>query len=157
MSSFQQDTDSKNLVDTAFVHASPSLRCHRLRSARADYYTLRPISTMFSSTIRTVAASAATAVPLRVTKSPITDLRDDSTTSATRGSGRTKLSTTWLRIIALIELQLSAMTKAGTIVIRRRAQTGMRQPTKPCMISWPAIVPTTELEIPEAINAIRNT
>src|SRR5437588_10752258 len=131
MSSFQQDTDSKNLVDTAFVHASPSLRCHRLRSARADYYTLRPISTMLSSTIRTVAASAATAVPLRVTKSPITDLRDDSTTSETSGSGRTRPSTPWLRIIALVALKLSPITKAGTLVTRRRTQTGMRKPTKP--------------------------
>ena len=35
-------------------------------------------------------------------------------------------------------------------------QTGMRKPTKPCMIICPAIVPTTELEIPEAISDVRN-
>src|SRR5580658_4379304 len=107
--------------------------------------------------MRTVAAIAASAVLLLATKSPITAWRDDRTTRATMGSGRTRLSTTWLRIIAVIILKLSATMNAGTMVIRRRAQTGMLNPTKPRMITWPAIVPTTELEIPEAINAIRNT
>ena len=69
------------------------------------------------------------------TKSLITDLREDSTISATMGRGRTRLNTTWLRIIAVIALKLSATTNAGTMVIRRRAQTGMLNPTKPCMIT----------------------
>ncbi|MNI79512.1 hypothetical protein D3C73_1359730 [compost metagenome] len=44
---------------------------------------------------------------------------------------------------------------AGIMVTMRRTHTGMRKPTKPCMIIWPAMVPTTELEIPEAISDIR--
>ncbi len=34
---------------------------------------------------------------------------------------------------------------------------GMRKPTKPCMIIWPAMVPTAELERPEASSAVKNT
>jgi manganese transport protein len=49
------------------------------------------------------------------------------------------------------------MMKAGIIVTTRRTQTGMRKPTKPCMIIWPAMVPTTELEMPEAIRETRKT
>jgi hypothetical protein len=48
-------------------------------------------------------------------------------------------------------------TKAGTIVTSRRTQIGIRNPTKPCMISWPAIVPTVELDIPDAIRESKNT
>src|ERR1700716_1668737 len=107
--------------------------------------------------MRTVAAIAADAVLLPIANSPITDFRDDRITSATIGSGRTKLNTTWLRIIAVVVLTLSATIKAGTIVISRRAQTGILNPTKPRMITWPAIVPTTELEIPDAVSATRNT
>ncbi len=33
----------------------------------------------------------------------------------------------------------------------------MRQPVKPCMITWPAMVPTAELDTPDAISATRNT
>ena len=32
----------------------------------------------------------------------------------------------------------------------------MRKPTKPCMIICPAIVPTAELDRPEASSAVRN-
>ena len=59
---------------------------------------------------------------------------------------------------ALVALTPSATTtKAGSMVTSRRTQIGMRKPTKPCMIIWPAMVPTVELEMPEAISEIRNT
>ena len=48
-------------------------------------------------------------------------------------------------------------TKAGSMVIRRRSQIGMRKPTKPCMIICPAMVPTAELDMPEAISDNRKT
>ena len=38
------------------------------------------------------------------------------------------------------------------MVMTRRSQIGMRKPTKPCMIICPAMVPTTELDMPEAIS-----
>ena len=38
------------------------------------------------------------------------------------------------------------------MVTSRRTQIGMRKPTNPCMIIWPAIVPTAELDTPEAIS-----
>ena len=43
------------------------------------------------------------------------------------------------------------------MVISRRSQIGMRKPTKPCMIICPAMVPTTDEEMPEAISDNRNT
>ena len=41
-------------------------------------------------------------------------------------------------------------TKAGAMVMRRRSWIGMRKRMKSCMIACPAMVPTTELEKPEA-------
>ncbi len=41
------------------------------------------------------------------------------------------------------------------MVTSRRTQTGIRKPTKPCMIIWPAMVPTAELETPEARSETR--
>ena len=41
------------------------------------------------------------------------------------------------------------------MVMTRRSQIGMRKPTKPCMIICPAMVPTTELDMPEAISESR--
>ena len=73
------------------------------------------------------------------------------------GAGRAMLSTTWLMTNALVELTPSQTTmKAGTIVTRRRTMIGMRKPTNPCMIIWPAIVPTAELDRPDASSAVRN-
>ena len=59
---------------------------------------------------------------------------------------------------ALVALTPSATTtKAGTMVTSRRSQIGMRKPTKPCMIIWPAMVPTVDADTPEAISETRNT
>ena len=46
---------------------------------------------------------------------------------------------------------------AGTIVTSRRSQSGMRYWVKPCMMTCPAIVPTAELDSPDAINETRKT
>ena len=65
------------------------------------------------------------------------------------GAGRAMLSTTWLITSACVELTPSqTTTNAGIIVTSRRMMMGMRKPTKPCMIIWPAIVPTAELDSP---------
>ncbi len=50
---------------------------------------------------------------------------------------------------------IATTINAGTMVTVRRTHTGMRKPTKPCMIICPAMVPTTELEMPEAISEAR--
>ncbi len=47
--------------------------------------------------------------------------------------------------------------KAGIIVTSRRTSIGIRKAMNPCMMIWPAIVPTAELEIPDAIRETRNT
>ena len=46
---------------------------------------------------------------------------------------------------------------AGSMVTSRRTQTGIWKPTKPCMIICPAMVPTVELEMPEAMSESRKT
>src|ERR1700679_527760 len=142
-------------VHSTFTFAAPAPR--NIEPARPPHDSICSMSTTFSSTMTAVAATAAIVTRLLAAKLPITDLRDDSTTNAIIGSGRTKLSTTWLRIMTVVALKHSAMPKAGTMVIRRRTHTGMLRPVKPCMITWPAIVPTTELEMPDAINETRNT
>ena len=43
--------------------------------------------------------------------------------------------------------------KAGTIVTRRRTTIGIWRPMNPCMMTWPASVPTAELERPEKRSA----
>ena len=43
------------------------------------------------------------------------------------------------------------------MVASRRTDSGMRKPTKSCMIVWPAIVPTTELDSPDASSEAMNT
>ena len=45
--------------------------------------------------------------------------------------------------------------KAGDMVAKRRSHSGILKPTKPCMMISPAIVPTTELDMPEARSANR--
>jgi len=42
------------------------------------------------------------------------------------------------------------------MVTARRSQSGTRKPRKPCMITCPAMVPTTEEERPEASSESRN-
>jgi hypothetical protein len=72
-------------------------------------------------------------------------------TRAIIGNGRARLSTTWLMTSAVVASAPRPTTaKAGSIVTSRRTQIGIVKPTKPCVIIWPAIVPTTELGIPEA-------
>ena len=60
-------------------------------------------------------------------------------------------------VMRMITTPMAMTAKAGTMVTRRRSHTGMRKFTKPCMIIWPAMVPTTELEMPEVISETRKT
>ncbi len=48
---------------------------------------------------------------------------------------------------------MARIVGAGSIVMRRRRDSGMRRLMKPCMTSCPLMVPTEELEKPEASKA----
>ncbi len=96
-----------------------------------------PRSRSGSPTPRT---DAATLVSRLLAKAPMMSLRRVNRMSAMTGAGRAMLSTTWLMISALVELTPSqTTTNAGIMVTSRRTKTGMRNPTKPCMIIWPAM------------------
>ena len=74
------------------------------------------------------------------------------------GIGRVKLRTTWLSTNVRVGSRPRAITiNVGIIVEIRRIQIGIRKPTNPCMTTCPAMVPTWELEIPDAISEIRKT
>ena len=91
-------------------------------------------------------------------KPPITRRLPVSSTSATIGTGSARLNTTWLHTSDWVTLAPSpTSTKAGAMVTARRSQSGMRNWTKSCMIVWPAMVPTMELEKPEASSDSANT
>ena len=63
-------------------------------------------------------------------------------------------STTWETTSASVASTPSASTtSAGAIVIAGAANSGMRRSMKPCITTWPAYVPTLELESPEASSA----
>ena len=82
---------------------------------------------------------------------PLTEWLPVNSRSVISGTGRTKLRMTWLMTSAFVVSVTQAATMiVGSIVTSRRTQSGMRQSTKSCMMTWPAIVPTTELERPEA-------
>ena len=82
-----------------------------------------------------VPTSAATRVSRPLTNSPMRSARCVNIRSAIMGIGKAMLSTTWLITSAFVALTpRPTTTKAGTIVTNRRTQTGMRKPTKPCMI-----------------------
>src|SRR5579872_6438806 len=49
------------------------------------------------------------------------------------------------------------MIRVGTIVTTRRTHNGMVKPTNPCMMTCPAIVPTTELDMPDAMSDSKKT
>ena len=72
-------------------------------------------------------------------------------TSGIMAKGRPKLSTTWLRTSVRVGSRPIPITiSAGSIVTKRRSQTGICRCRKPCMMTCPAIVPTVEDESPEA-------
>src|SRR5260370_9375493 len=108
-------------------------------------------SQMLRPRINTLQAIAAQVVIDLFTRVRIRSRRRINITSVITGSGRTKLSTTWLITNDCVVLKPSRTTRtAGIIVTNRLTQMGIVKPTKPCIITWPAIVPTVELESPEA-------
>src|ERR1700735_5834131 len=99
----------------------------------------------------TAAKDAAMLVRRLLAKAPMMSLRLVNMRSAMTGAGRAMLSTTWLMMSALVELTPSqTTTNAGIIVTRRRTMMGTRTRRTPRLIIWPAIVPTAELDRPEA-------
>src|SRR5579884_1810165 len=112
---------------------------------------VRYSSTTFKITITAPHILASIVVMRLLTSEPITSLRLVNIISVMTGSGSTKLSTTWLITSVSVGLTPSNTTmNTGNIVTNRRIHTGMVKPTNPCMMTCPAIVPTLELERPEA-------
>jgi hypothetical protein len=84
----------------------------------------------------------------------MTSARRVSRIIGTRANGIPKASTTWEATIVLVASSTSARTiHAGVIVTARRTNSGMRRLMNPRITTWPAEVPTMELDRPEASNA----
>src|SRR3984893_4011945 len=97
----------------------------------------------------TAAAVSAVMVRRPFAYKPITSRRRVRINKGIIGTGRMRLSTTWLRTSAGVASNPTAtIAKAGIIVMSRRSQSGMRNPTKPCMMTCPAIVPTARARQP---------
>ena len=100
---------------------------------------------------RTVVRGLLTSVPMSL----------PALVNITRGmtaKGRPKLSTTWLMTSVRVGSRpMTITTSDGTMVARRRIQEGIRRWRKPCMMTWPAMVPTEEEERPEARSDTPNT
>ena len=93
-----------------------------------------------------------------LTSDPIKSRRRVNMISGITAKGSPKLRTTWLRIKTRVGLKPRKMTSnEGAIVTERRIQPGMLWCKNPCMITWPAIVPTDEEESPEASSEMANT
>ena len=72
----------------------------------------------------------------------------------TSANGMPNDSTTWeMTRVELGSSPSASTTSAGAIVIARRRNRLMRKLMKPCMTTWPANVPTLELDSPEASSA----
>ena len=86
---------------------------------------------------------------------PISARRREKITSGTSANGIPNDSTTWLSTRTSAGLIATPSTiSAGVMVIARRKNTGIRRRRKPCMTTWPAIVPTDEEEMPDASSAM---
>jgi hypothetical protein len=75
-------------------------------------------------------------------------------TSGISANGIPNESTTWL--ITRVRdgsRPIAATTSAGTIVTRRRTNSGICRSMKPCMTTCPERVPTVELDSPDASRA----
>jgi len=75
-------------------------------------------------------------------------------TSGISAKGIPNESTTWLSTsVREGSAPMPITISAGSIVTSRRTQTGIRRRMKPCITTWPASVPTVELERPEPSSA----
>ena len=113
---------------------------------------------MFRLSTTAVPARAAPRVTGPGVNRPMIDGRNTNSSSAIIGTGNARLRTTWLMTSASVGLTPIATTmNAGIIVTMRRNQRGVRKRRKSPMIVCPAMVPTTELERPDANKDVMNT
>src|SRR5919199_1542707 len=90
----------------------------------------------------------------RFTSSPMTSARRVSRIIGTSANGMPKDSTTWeMTSVEDGSSPRASTTSAGAMVIARRRNSLIRRSMKPCMTTWPANVPTLELDSPEASSA----
>jgi hypothetical protein len=80
------------------------------------------------------------------------------TSSGISANGMPKERKTWLRTRALVALNPTPIsTRAGIMVIARRTKIGIWRWMKPCITTWPDIVPTQEDATPDASRATPDT
>jgi len=150
-------TTEANYLDM-WIQDALGMDTYQVNSQAATALPAQVAAPQVASGAAPAAAVAAAIVRRPFTQEPMTSLRRVRVSSAIIGTGRMRLSTTWLRTSAWVASNPTAtIAKEGTIVTSRRSQSGMRNPTKPCMMTCPAIVPTAELDNPEAISDTKNT
>lgn len=99
--------------------------------------------------MRATTTEATAVVERRLTNAPIMLRLRQKIKSGMSAKGMPKESTTWLITNARLGLRPTAITsKAGAMVTKRRKNSGMRRFMKPCIMTWPLMVPTDELENP---------
>ena len=90
---------------------------------------------MISPAMQAVAA----VVRPRFTSDPMMSGRRVSSASGTRANGIPKDSTTWeMTRLCVAGSPAPSTASAGSMVSVRRASSGMRRPTNPCITTWPA-------------------
>src|SRR5262245_20996872 len=100
-------------------------------------------------------AHAATFVSLVFTREPMRSRRLVKMTSGTSANGMPKERTTWLMTRARLgSTPMARMTSGGARVSARRRKSGIGGWMKPCITTWPDIVPIDDDEKPEARSAI---
>src|SRR4051794_11382535 len=104
------------------------------------------------------ATSVASAVVRRAfTKLPMTVFRLVRRISGTSANGIPNESTTCeITSVCVGSTPIASTMSAGVIVAARRRNSGILRAMKPCMTTWPANVPTLELDRPEASRATAN-
>src|SRR3954451_16057759 len=148
------------LVALRLLLACPRLLAHRppdalRRTGRAsNQVKVSHSRKMFRPMIIAATIEAITVVCMRLTSAPMRSARRVSRIIGTSANGMPKLSTTCESTsVSVVLTPLASTISAGVMVIARRRKSGMRKLMKPCITTWPANVPTLELDSPEASSA----
>ena len=140
--------ENGDCLDSHVVALSSTSKECLVESERKDLSAMMSPATMPASTV----------VTRRFTNSPITSLRRVKSIRGTRANGMPKLRITWLKTSVRVGSSPMTMTSsAGSMVMLRRIQIGILLRRKPCIIIWPAIVPTVVDDRPDAISEMANT
>src|SRR3954470_3535197 len=148
------------LVALRMLLACPRLLAHRPPDAlrqtgcESTQVNVSHSRKMFRPMIIAATIEAITVVCVRLTSAPIRSARRVSRIIGTSANGMPNDSTTCESTsVSVVLTPLASTISAGSMVIARRRKSGMRKLMKPCITTWPANVPTLELDSPEASSA----